>query len=108
MAQAAAGRAAQDFFKQGRRLLVRQVAVVAQHALDQRRQAAAVLLQVNIMIELKREQVDVGKGFSQVQIPGAQVGGVGQGQLVAEQTVRDFEAKAKGCRAVMAQRQWTT
>ena len=108
MPQSARRRTPQHCLKQGRRLIVGEVALVAENAGDQSRRSTAGAFHADVVIELQGQQVHLAQRLDQRLVPAAQVGDVTGGAGVAEQVVAALDAKAERVAAIMADRQRPT
>ena len=98
-------RAPQYFPHQLRRLHVRQMPLVAEHARDQPGRATAGPLQHFVVIELQGQHIRIGHGLRQFRVPAAEVRGIHQHARLPEHIGRALKAEAASHTAVMPQSQ---
>src|SRR5437899_2050674 len=81
------------------------MAAIAKDSGNMQRIPPAGVFKIDVMVELKRQSVNVGKGFCQFIVPAAQISRIRQGSAIAKEIARTLEAKAKRRPAIVTQRQ---
>src|SRR4029077_4952395 len=103
--QADGGRVTSALLEEPRSLYVREGPELSQNTLDQPARASTGQLQLDVVVEFQREDIDIGQVAGERRLPGPQVGDITDGPVRSRGTRFGFDPKSKRRAPVMLEGQ---